>query len=112
MAPRRRRSRLTQLKVMLTPSIRTFAFIVAATLVACGDTETSQSEPRSRPAGSRTEEARPEVQMMEEKDLSGPSPAAPPVASVGGVAGRGGFAAGNEAAQGRDPSQVRVTDSA
>src|SRR5688500_2644798 len=113
MAPRRRRSRLTQLKVMLTPSIRTFAFIVAATLVACGDTETSQSEPRAGRPGSRTEPAaRDEALIMQEKDMSAPSPAAPPVASVGGVAGRVGFGAGNEGSAGRDPSQVRVADSA
>src|SRR5687768_2824507 len=98
---------------MLTPSIRTFAFIVAATRVACGDTDTSQSEPRARRPGSRAVDAAlPEVQMMEEKDLSAPSRAAPPVASVGGVAGRVGFGAGNEGSAGRDPSQVRVTDSA
>ena len=98
---------------MLTPSIRTFAFIVAATLVACGETETSQTDAGARRPGSRTEEvSNQEVLMMREKDMSAPAAAAPPVASVGGVAGRGGFAAGNEGSAGRDPSQVRVTDSA
>ncbi len=102
---------------MLTPSIRTLAFVAVATLLACDQTETSQTDASPGRPGSRTEEAarRREGMAMEEKDLSAPAPAAPPTASVGAVAGRGGFAtdaAANQQAPGRDPSQVRVTDSA
>ena len=93
-----------------------FAFIAVATVVACGETETSQTDGSPGRPGSRTEEvSRQEALMMREKDLSAPAPAAPPVASVGAVAGRGGAAydaVANQAPPGRDPSQVRVTDSA
>lgn len=85
---------------MLTPSIRTFAFAVAATLIACGQAA-DNSPGRS---GSQTEEA--------QLKMGAPSPA-PPTVSIGGVAGRGEAAADAAAeAPGRDPSQVRVTDSA
>jgi hypothetical protein len=88
---------------MLTPSIRTFALVVAALLMACGDTasDRSSSEELQLQAGGQ------------EKGVS--APAAPPTASVGGVPGRGGIAsdaAVNQQAPGRDPSQVRVTDTA
>lgn len=85
-----------------------FAF-VAATLVACGDTQTSRTD-----AG---EEAQVGVDMdamrREKMAESAPSPAAPP--GIGGVAG--GVAgsrtvSANQAAPGRDPSQVRTADSA
>ncbi len=98
---------------MLTPSIKTL--IVAATLIACSDTDTSQTDTSSRPAGAPTEEAARRREMMAEKDLSAPAPAAPPTASVGSAAGRGGFASdavANQQAPGRDPSQVRTTDTA
>jgi hypothetical protein len=85
-------------------SIRTFALVVAATLMACGDTQTSRTD--------ASEEARGITPQMQEKDMSAPAPGAPPTASVGGVAGRVGSATANEQAAGRDPSQVRVTDSA
>ncbi len=105
MVPRRAPSRLTHHKVMLTPSIRTFAFTLAATLIACGQADNSQTS-LGRP-GSQTEEA-------QFKGVA-PAPAAPPTAgSIGGVAGRREVAADVSAAepQGRDPSQVPVTDSA
>lgn len=89
---------------MPTPSIRTFVFAVAATLIACGQADNSQTSP-GRP-GSQTEEAQFKV--------GAPAPAVPPTASIGGVAGRreaAADAAANEAPRG-DPSQVRVTDSA
>ena len=89
---------------MLTPSIRTFAFALAATLIACGQADDSQTSP-GRP-GSRTEEAQFKV--------GAPAPAAPPTAgSIGGVAGsREAAADAANQAPGRDPSQARVTDSA
>ena len=90
---------------MLTPSIRTFAFVAAAALLACKEgADTSQTSFGT--PGSRTEEA--------QFKGSAPAPAAPPTASVGAAAGRREAAADAAANQqgGRDPSQVRVTDSA
>ncbi len=96
---------------MLTPSIRTFVFALAATLVACDQAQradtTASSEKVQALEYSVREEGRQDV---------APAPAAPPMASVGGrVAGRAGTATdavANQQAPGRDPSQVRVTDSA
>ena len=93
---------------MLTPSIRTFIFAVAAALIACGETDTSQSSGSFGRPGAQTEEGAQDLKVM------APAPAPPPVASVGAVAGRREAAAdaANQQAPGRDPSQVRVTDSA
>lgn len=90
---------------MLTPSIRTFAFIAAATLMACGDNAVPSRDGASEEAVGLQSGAR-------EKGMSAPS--APPVASVGAAMGRGVAtdAVANEQAPGRDPSQVRVADSA
>ena len=108
---------------MLTPSIRTFAFIAAATLIACDSTETSQTDGSPGRPGAVTEEGARREEMMrarQEKAAAevAPSPAAPPTASVGyggGVAGRVGIASdavANQQAPGRDPSQIRTTDTA
>jgi hypothetical protein len=92
---------------MLTPSIRTFAFVAAAILVAC-----DQSAPAR---GDRTEELQVQSVAPEKSQVGyAPAPVAPPTASVGAVAGSRGIATdavANEQAPGRDPSQVRVTDS-
>ena len=105
MVPRRAPSRLTHIKAMLTPSIRTFAFAVAATLVACEGSQSGDTTATSDKAL--------EYSVREEgRAISAPAPAAPPTASVGSALGRGVAAdAVNQQAPGRDPSQVRVTDS-
>ena len=90
MVPRRRRSRLTHPMDMQILSIRTFALVVAAAVMACGDTQTSRTD--------ASEEGRGTTPQMQEKDMSAPAPAAPPTARVGGVAGRVGFGAANEQA--------------
>jgi hypothetical protein len=89
---------------MLTPSIRTLAFAVAAVLIACGD---------GAAPSDRSEELQVQSSSREKLGYS-PAPAAPPVASVGEAMGRGVAtdAVANEQAPGRDPSQVRVTDTA
>ena len=101
---------------MLTPSIRTFAFVVAAALIACDNTETSQTDGSQGRPGSVTEQSGRREEMLrrqQEKAGVAPSPAAPPVASVGGAAGRGAdMDMAAEQAPRRDPSQVRATDTA
>ena len=97
---------------MLTTSFRTFAFVLAATLVAC-DAETS-----------RTHEAPPVAEMIGEDAMSRekmaastPAPSRRP--GVGMGMGEEGSRPGSmtevdltRAAPDRDPSQVRVTDTA
>jgi hypothetical protein len=86
---------------MLTPSFRAFTFIVAAMLVAC-----NQEAPRS----DRSEEG---LGVSQEKNAVAPS--ASPAPRRPGV-GYGGASAEDadlsRQAAGRDPSQVRVTDTA
>ena len=101
---------------MLTPTIRTFAFVVAAALIACGKTDTSQTDGSAGSVANQSASREEAMRMRQEKaaDMA-PQPAAPPVASVGGVAGGRGAATDAFAvaeAPGRDPSQVRVADSA
>ena len=90
---------------MIIPAKRTLVFVAAAILVACDQSPQARSD--------RTEEMPGFSPVQTEKDF-GPAPAAPPTASVGGTAGRreGAADAAANQASGRDPSQVRVTDSA
>ena len=101
---------------MLTPSIRTLAFAVAALLIAC-DTQTSRTDVAEGRPGSVTEQsARREEMMRQEKAAYSTTPAAPPTVSVGRAAGRGAaeydVANAEAPVPARDPAQVRVTDTA
>jgi hypothetical protein len=107
MVPRRASSRLTHLKAMLTPSIRTFVFALVATLVAC------DQSPSARTTASKDQALEYSVREEGPQAISAPAPAAPPTASVGSAMGRGGAAdVANQQAPGRDPSQARFVDSA
>jgi hypothetical protein len=91
---------------MLTTSFPRFAFIAAALLVAC-DSDQPRTETQAvtfDATDARGEEASRRKEMAAEA----PAPGRP---GLGGVAGRPGFAT-DERDLSRDPSQIRVTDTA
>ena len=95
---------------MLTTSCRRLAFIVAALLVAC-DSDKSRPETQALTFSTDTlsADARGEEgSRRKEMAAAAPAPSRP---GLGGVAGRPGFAT-DERDLSRDPSQIRVTDTA